>query len=111
FTRTLLPQLGALANSKLKILIWYGDADYICNWVGGLALTRKMEWYGKKRFGNASFKDVKIGGVGHVGEVINVDNFSFLRVFKAGHEVPFYQPVASLELLKQVIAKQQIHSV
>ncbi|KAG8880224.1 hypothetical protein FRB97_000993 [Tulasnella sp. 331] len=26
----------------------YGDADYICNWVGGLALTREMEWYGKK---------------------------------------------------------------
>ncbi|KAG8847808.1 hypothetical protein FRB96_001396 [Tulasnella sp. 330] len=111
FTRTLLPQLGALADSKLKILVWYGDADYICNWVGGLALTREMEWYGKHRFGKAHFKDVKISGVGHVGQVINVDNFSFLRVFKAGHKVPFYQPVASLEFLKQVIAKQPIHSV
>ncbi|KAG8871518.1 hypothetical protein FRB98_000717 [Tulasnella sp. 332] len=111
FTRTLLPQLGALANSKLKILLWFGDADYICNWVGGLALTREMEWYGKPRFNTAHFKDVRISGAGHVGEVINVDNFSFLRVFQAGHEVPFYQPVASLEFLKQVIAKQQIHSV
>ncbi|KAG8879953.1 hypothetical protein FRB98_005442 [Tulasnella sp. 332] len=56
----------------------YGDADYICNWVGGLALTREMEWYGKHKFGKMLFKDVKISGVGHVGEVINVDNFSFL---------------------------------
>ncbi|KAG8879951.1 hypothetical protein FRB98_005440 [Tulasnella sp. 332] len=111
FTRTLLPQLGALANSKLKILVWYGDADYISNWVGGLAFSREMEWYGKDMFRKASFEDVKISGVGGVGEVINVDNFSFLRVFKAGHEVSFYQSVASLEFLKQVIAKQQIHSV
>ncbi|KAG8879917.1 hypothetical protein FRB98_005451 [Tulasnella sp. 332] len=48
FTKTLLLRLATLADSKLKILIWYGDADYICNWVGGLALTREMEWYGKK---------------------------------------------------------------
>ncbi|KAG8874824.1 hypothetical protein FRB97_005642 [Tulasnella sp. 331] len=111
FTRTLLPQLGALADSKLKMLVWYGDADYICNWVGGLEFTRKMEWYGKDRFGKASFKAVKISGVGDVGQVINVDNFSFLLVFNAGHEVPFYQPMASLEFLKQVVAKQQIHSI
>ncbi|KAG8874769.1 hypothetical protein FRB98_008234 [Tulasnella sp. 332] len=111
FTRTQLPHLGALANTKLKILIWYGDADYIANWVGGLALTREMEWYGKHKFGKTPFKGVWISGIGHVGEVINVDNFSFLRVFKAGHEVPFYQPEASLEFLKQVIAKEQIHSV
>ncbi|KAG8871519.1 hypothetical protein FRB98_000718 [Tulasnella sp. 332] len=103
--------LGALANTKLKILIWYGDADYICNWVGGLALTREMDWYGKSEFGMAKFQDVKISGVGDVGAVINVDNFSFLRVSQAGHEVPFYQPEASLEFLKQVIAKQPIHSV
>ncbi|KAF9011691.1 alpha/beta-hydrolase [Cyathus striatus] len=34
--RTLLPQLGDLANSKLKMLIWAGDADINCNWLGGM---------------------------------------------------------------------------
>ncbi|KAF8558651.1 alpha/beta-hydrolase [Imleria badia] len=29
-TRTLLPQLSELANSKMKILIWAGDADIMC---------------------------------------------------------------------------------
>ncbi|KAG8874818.1 hypothetical protein FRB97_005636 [Tulasnella sp. 331] len=113
FTRTLLPKLGDLANSGLKILIWYGDADYICNWSGGLALTLDMEWYGKARFGNAPFVDITISqnGIGRVGQGANVDNFSFVRVFKSGHEVPFYQPEASLAFLKQVIAKEPIHSV
>ncbi|KAG9023002.1 hypothetical protein FRB95_013868, partial [Tulasnella sp. JGI-2019a] len=111
FTRTRLPQLGSLADMGLKILIWYGDADYICNWSGGLSLTLGMNWYGKARFGNAPVETITINGLGVVATAVNVDNFSFARVFKAGHEVPFYQPVVALEFLKQVIAIQPIHSV
>ncbi|KAG8874820.1 hypothetical protein FRB97_005638 [Tulasnella sp. 331] len=78
FMRSELIRLGALANSKLKMLIWYGDADYICNWVGGLTLTLEMQWYGQTTFGNTPFEIVTINGVGAVGEVVNVDNFSFM---------------------------------
>lgn len=30
-------------------------------------------------------------------------NFSFTRIYEAGHEVPYYQPVASLEHFKRVL--------
>lgn len=31
------------------------------------------------------------------------DNFSFLRVFGAGHEVPFYTPALALQVFEQTM--------
>ena len=30
-------------------------------------------------------------------------NFSFMRVYESGHEVPYYQPVAALEIFRRVL--------
>ncbi|KAJ6625126.1 alpha/beta-hydrolase [Mycena sp. CBHHK59/15] len=108
--RTILPQLAALANSTLKILIWAGDADINCNWLGGHASVLAMDWYGKQRLADTPFTNMTINGTA-VAAFQNVDNFSFARVYEAGHEVPAFQPVASLEIFKQVIQKEQLHSV
>ncbi|KAG8882413.1 hypothetical protein FRB98_003719 [Tulasnella sp. 332] len=109
-SRTWLPELGALANSKMRILIWAGDADYICNWMGGYAAISAMPWYGNATFSSTAFTNVTVGGVA-AAQVKNVDNFTFARVFGAGHEVPYYQPQVALAFLEQVIAGQPIHSV
>ncbi|KAJ7291523.1 alpha/beta-hydrolase [Mycena rebaudengoi] len=108
--RTWLPELGALANSKLKILFWAGDADINCNWLGVHASVSAMDWYGKERLAHAPFTNMTINGI-PVAAIQNVDNFSFARVYEAGHLVPAFQPAASLEILKQVIQLQPLHSV
>ncbi|KAJ8700635.1 hypothetical protein PTI98_003644 [Pleurotus ostreatus] len=108
--RTLLPQLAALANSGMKILIWAGDADINCNWLGGHASVLAMDWFGKERLNNTPFTNMTIDGEA-VAAIQNVDNFSFARVFQAGHEVPAFQPAASLEIFKQIINMEQLHSV
>lgn len=38
------------------------------------------------------------------------DNFSFLRVYGAGHEVPYYQPEAALQVFKQTMQQQPLSS-
>ncbi|KAG1886806.1 Alpha/Beta hydrolase protein [Suillus subluteus] len=108
--RTWLPQLSALANSGLKILIWAGDADMVCNWLGGHASVLAMDWYGNETLHNIPFTNMTINGK-PIAAVQNVDNFSFARVYSAGHEVPAFQPQAALEIFSQVIRKEQLHSV
>ncbi|KAG2123140.1 Alpha/Beta hydrolase protein [Suillus cothurnatus] len=108
--RTWLPQLSALANSGLKILIWAGDADIICNWLGGHASVLAMDWYGNETLHNTPFTNMTINGK-PIAAVQNVDNFSFARVYAAGHEVPAFQPQAALEIFSQVLRKEQLHSV
>lgn len=45
---------------------------------------------------------------GEYGEVRQYGNFSFMRIYEAGHEVPFYQPEASLELFRRVLGNLDI---
>ncbi|KAG2095727.1 Alpha/Beta hydrolase protein [Suillus discolor] len=108
--RTWLPQLSALADSKMKILIWAGDADLNCNWLGSQATILAMDWYGNKTLHDTPLTNMTIDGT-TVAAVQNVDNFSFALVYKAGHEVPAFQPKASLEIFSQIIRKEQLHSV
>ncbi|CDO77361.1 hypothetical protein BN946_scf184787.g10 [Trametes cinnabarina] len=108
--RTLLPQLAALANARLKILIWAGDADINCNWIGGHQSVLAMDWYGNETLHRTPFTNMTIGGK-PVAAIQNVDNFSFARVYEAGHEVPAFQPAAAFEIFSQVIRKEQLHSV
>ncbi|KAG2158088.1 Alpha/Beta hydrolase protein [Suillus bovinus] len=74
--RTWLPQLSALANSRMKILIWAGDADMNCNWLGGHASVLAMDWYGNETLHNTPFTNMTINGT-PIAAVQNVDNFSF----------------------------------
>ncbi|KAG1908428.1 alpha/beta-hydrolase [Suillus fuscotomentosus] len=108
--RTWLPQLSALANSEMKILIWAGDADINCNWLGSHASVLAMDWYGNKTLHNTPFTNMTINGI-PVAAVQNVDNFSFVWVYAAGHLVPAFQPQVALEIFLQVIQKEQLHSV
>lgn len=108
--RTWLPQLGDLANSRLNILIWAGDADINCNWLGGHASVSAMDWYGKARLQNTPLRNMTIAGKA-VAAIQNVDNFSFARIYAAGHEVPAFQPEVALEVFRQLIHKQPLHSV
>jgi carboxypeptidase C (cathepsin A) len=37
------------------------------------------------------------------GQVNQAGNFSIVRIYESGHEVPFYQPLASLEIFGRAI--------
>ncbi|KAG9027379.1 hypothetical protein FRB95_007811 [Tulasnella sp. JGI-2019a] len=116
FARTRLPQLGNLADTRLKIHLWgnarhqYGASAYFGNSISGLSVAVDMNWYGKMKFAIQVSENITIGELGVVGTAVSVDNFSYVLVYNAGLAVPFYQPIVSLEFLKQVIAMEPIHS-
>ena len=43
-------KLSFLLDIGVPILIYNGDKDYICNWMGGLAWTEALEWSGQPEF-------------------------------------------------------------
>ncbi|KAK0129637.1 hypothetical protein ONS96_000201 [Cadophora gregata f. sp. sojae] len=86
---------------QIPVLIYAGDADFICNWLGNQAWTEALEWPGQKDFKKASIKDIKLDNGDKYGKIKNSGNFTFLQIFGAGHMVPMDQPEASLDFLNR----------
>ncbi|KAI2625042.1 peptidase [Hypoxylon sp. NC1633] len=98
----LLEDLETLLQSDVRVALIYGDADYICNWLGGEAISLTVNYTHKAEFANAGYAPFVVDGTEY-GESRQHGNFSFTRVYESGHEVPYYQPVAALELFRRVL--------
>lgn len=80
------------------MLLYAGDADFICNWLGNQAWSLALDWPGKKAFNDATVKDLKLDNGDKYGRIRNGGgNFTFMQIFGAGHMVPMDQPEASLD--------------
>lgn len=88
--RSFLSELSSVVQSGIQVLVWAGDADWICNYIGVQRVADAVEFDGSKQFSNATLKSYTVNGT-KKGEYKTVDNFSFLRVYEAGHEVPYYR--------------------
>ncbi|KAH9257677.1 hypothetical protein BASA81_004135 [Batrachochytrium salamandrivorans] len=102
-------KIPALLEDGIPVLIYVGDQDYICNWLGNKAWAMKLQWSGNKQFNSALDVDWNKGA----GRIRRVGAFSFLQVYKAGHMVPMDQPEHALKMLNDFIQtkgawKQQV---
>ncbi|CAI2371200.1 unnamed protein product [Moneuplotes crassus] len=91
----------ALEND-IKILVYSGDKDFICNWRGGEAWTHALEWQGREDFHSNEYQKWTVDDE-EAGEFKQANGLTFLRVYDAGHMVPMDQPKRSLEMLKKFI--------
>lgn len=86
----------------IRVLIYAGDQDYICNWKGNHAWTNQLQWPHKREFNGAVLKDFSVDGKS-AGTIQHANGFTFLRVYDAGHMVPRDQPKAALEMVNRFI--------
>eukprot|EP00996_Jenningsia_fusiforme_P000424 NODE_1368_length_1565_cov_54.450528_g1230_i0.p1 GENE.NODE_1368_length_1565_cov_54.450528_g1230_i0~~NODE_1368_length_1565_cov_54.450528_g1230_i0.p1 ORF type:complete len:454 (+),score=54.26 NODE_1368_length_1565_cov_54.450528_g1230_i0:49-1410(+) len=96
-------QIPDLLSNSIRVLIYAGDVDFICNWVGNKAWTLAMDWPGKAGFNAAADNEWRVDGR-VAGELRAHANFSFLRVMDAGHMVPKDRPDVALEMVRRYIA-------
>lgn len=59
------------------------------------------------QFRAAGYQPFTVDGIEY-GEVRQYGNFSFLRIYEAGHLVPYYQPWASLVMFNRTINHMSI---
>ena len=95
--------------SNVTTLLWAGDADWICNWFGVLGVADQVAFPGHDSFAAKPLKPYAVDGK-PAGTFKTQDNLSFLRVFAAGHEVPFYQPELALQVFIQTMQKRPLTS-
>jgi cathepsin A (carboxypeptidase C) len=83
-----------LLNDGIPALIYAGDVDYICNYLGNRAWTLALPWKGAKAFSAATEHDWKGHGLARTAQ-----GLTFLQVYDAGHMVPTDQPAVALDMI------------
>ncbi|KAG9229722.1 Alpha/Beta hydrolase protein [Amylocarpus encephaloides] len=89
-----------LLRRGVNVVLFAGDADYNCNWLGNEAVATEVHAPG---YHEAGYTDIRTSDNITHGQVKQSGRFSFSRIYEAGHEVPFYQPLAALELFDRAI--------
>ena len=96
------PYVADMLNDGIPALIYAGDLDFICNYMGNRAWTLNLDWDHKSEFNAAEEKDWNNGA----GLARTANNLTFLQVYDAGHMVPSDQPEHSLTMITQFLNGQ-----
>lgn len=87
----------------IRVLLYAGDQDYICNWLGNDAWVKALDWPHKEDYNTVALRNITADGA-PIGTLRSSNGLSFLQVFNAGHMVPRDQPKAALAMLELFIA-------
>ena len=92
------PYVKDLLDQGIPVLVYNGEMDYICNYLGGEAWTHALEYNGHEEFVATEYAPF-----GTDGEYKSVKGLTLLKMYDAGHLVPMDQPEASLRMLEDFI--------
>ncbi|CAG8639201.1 7570_t:CDS:2, partial [Dentiscutata heterogama] len=102
-----IQSIPPLLEDNIRVLIYAGDADFLCNWMGNEAWVKELEWSGKKGFNNANVtRWITKDASNHAGDVRTFKGLTFLRVFKAGHMPPHDQSSSSFDFFSRWLSKE-----
>lgn len=94
--------LPYLMSNGVRVTIYEGVEDLICNFYGATATLETMSWSGQQGFNNAANRTWTVGGK-QAGNVRQYSNLTYVTVLAAGHMVPHDQPAAALDLLTRFL--------
>ncbi len=94
--------LTYLVQSGVDVMLYHGDKDAVCNWLGGKLVTERVQWDGKTRYNAQSMRDLTAEGK-VCGQFKRERNLAFVRIYDAGHFSPYNQPVCALTIAQWLI--------
>lgn len=90
--------IAEVLESGVPVLHYAGDKDFQCHWLGYNAVSNTIDYSEKENFRASEFGPWISSGE-ELGQIRGYGNFTFVKVYDAGHMVPHDQPKAALELL------------
>lgn len=89
--------VSALLERGVRVLVYVGTLDWICNWVGNLAWVEALEWSGQAELNSKELVEWAINGKA-VGKTKSAGGLTFATVYDAGHMVrPAFTPSLDLK--------------
>ncbi|KAF7777651.1 hypothetical protein Agabi119p4_3723 [Agaricus bisporus var. burnettii] len=100
--------LPDLINDGIRLLVYAGNADMMCNYIGNERWVEQLDTQFLEEFGSSKSvpwklykSDIQAGEVRSAGS--GAGNVTFVTVHDAGHMVPYDQPEAALDLITRWI--------
>jgi len=87
----------------VRVLIYSGMWDLICDYLGGEVWVEEMTWPGQAAFNQTTYQNWNVNGK-LAGHVRTTQGFTWLEVEQAGHMVPHDQPLNALDMFTRFIA-------
>ncbi|CZS98942.1 hypothetical protein WAI453_008461 [Rhynchosporium graminicola] len=104
----LVPEIAKLLNAGIRVGFMYGDRDYICNWLGGeaisLAVAAATSPAYASIFPQSGYAPIIVNTTYIGGVVRQYGNLSFSRIYDAGHSVPAYQPETAFQVFARIMS-------
>lgn len=104
-----------LLDGGIRVLLYVGDADTMCNWGGNKAWIDALPWSGKDAFNAAEERAFlsrdpldTAAPVVEAGTARSFENLALVRIYNAGHMVPTHQPAVSLDLINRFFRNEAI---
>ncbi|KAG5648753.1 Cell death protease [Asterophora parasitica] len=91
---TILPQV----LEKIPVLIFAGDQDLICNYVGLEAMIKEMTWNGATGLGTVQTQSWSVNAT-PAGTWVTSRNLTYAKIFNASHMAPFDAPHVAHDMI------------
>jgi len=102
FEQSYLFDIPILLNKGVRVLLYNGNYDLICNFYGTSQMLNGMQWSGQTSFNNAQNTTWTLNGQ-TLGNARTASGLTYVVVANAGHMVPYNQPKAALDLLTRFL--------
>lgn len=101
------PPIPAMLQGGIRVMIYAGKEDFICNWVGNQRWVDALPWFGKGQWAAAKEQEWVVDGES-AGTAKAVGPLSFVKVDKAGHMVPMDQGANALDMITKFTRNQPL---
>ncbi|XP_038707253.1 serine carboxypeptidase-like [Tripterygium wilfordii] len=91
--------IPTLLEDGIKVLIYAGDKDFICNWLGNFRWLMSMEWNGQQEFIHSKKIKFEVDR-SDSGLMTSHGPLTFIKVYDSGINVPGDQPKVALHMIK-----------
>lgn len=95
-----------LLDQGIIVVVYVGNMDLICNWVGNMKWLDEMEWSCKEEWNEEKVVEWSVDSI-VAGQIKSMYNLTFMTVYDAGHMVPMDQPKHALDVINGLTHRNQ----